>query len=172
MNLSNITLKSDRIILRAISLNDIDEIFESFTSEVTTYMYPAPAKERSETEAFVKFGIKNLEEGTDLQMVICDADTGAFYGCCGLHNIGSSTPELGIWLRVEAHGKKVGREAIDLLVKWGRANIQFEHFKYPVDRRNIASRKIPESYQAILVKEEVYNNQAGDTLEIIEYWFR
>jgi len=172
MNLSNITLKTDRIILRGISLSDIDDIFVSFTSEVTTYMYPAPAKERSETEVFVKSGIKQLSEGTDLQMVICDATTGEFYGCCGLHNIGSSMPELGIWLRVEAHGKKVGREAIDLLVKWGRANIHYEHFKYPVDRRNIASRKIPESYQATLVKEEVYNNQAGNALEIIEYVFK
>ena len=54
------------------------------------------------------------------------------------------TPEFGIWLKIGAHGKKLGREAIETLALWAVDNIDFEYAIYPVDRANVSSCKIPE----------------------------
>lgn len=172
MNLRRVVIQTKRLLLVPISETDISDVFHHFTTNVSVYMYPVPTGEIEDTKEFVTTAVNKLDAKKDLQMVIKDKNDDAFLGCCGLHGINSLHPELGIWLKMDAHGLGLGKEAIEGLVSWGRENLEYDFFKYPVDRRNISSRKIPESYHATVVKEYVITNQAGKPLDIMEFWFK
>ena len=121
-----------------------EDIFAEFTDEVTKLMYPRAPVEIEETKTFIATSIANLREGSHLQMVILDKATGQFLGCAGLHELESARPELGVWLKMPAHGSDLGFEAVSALVEWARRNLQCRSLRYPVDERNISSRRIPE----------------------------
>lgn len=169
MDLSNIVIVSDRLKQVSISEAYTEVINREFTSEITTYMYPQPARDRSETEAFIAGAMKTNAAGTNLQLVILDKETGKFLGCSGLHETSTRTPELGIWLKKTAHNHGYGLEAIGSIIQWANDNISFDYLKYPVDRRNAPSCRIPATYGGIV--EDAYKsfNGSGFELDLIEY---
>lgn len=172
MDMSNRVILSDR--LRQVSITEayIDIIYQEFTSEITTYMTPQPARHRSETEAFVSGAMKTNAAGTNLQLVILDRETGEFLGCSGLHEVHTRTPELGIWLKKAAHNHGYGLEAIGAIIQWANENVSFDYLKYPVDRRNAPSCRIPATYGGIV--EDAYKavNGSGFELDLIEFRIR
>ena len=111
-------LRSDRLLLRPISLEYTDPIFQEFTPEVTRYMYPKPAETIHDTMRFIRNSIRQWEQGTDLTLVIVEKTSQEFLGVCAVHKIHTDTPELGIWTKKSAWGKRVGREAIHCLKQW------------------------------------------------------
>ena len=167
--LDDLEIRSPRLRLVPSALEYAPAIFASFTAEVTKYMFPAPAREIAETEAFLRGARAATEAGTDLQVVILNGETEEFLGHGGLHHIDARTPELGIWIKTAAHGNGYGREAVTSLALWARANLNFDYLIYPVDRRNIASRRIPESLGGVIEAEYAMTNASGNELEILEY---
>jgi [ribosomal protein S5]-alanine N-acetyltransferase len=79
-------------------------------------------------------------------------------------------PELGIWLKKSAQGAGYGYETIQTLVIWAQENLTFTYLRYPVDKRNTASRKIPLKLQATAGREYKKLNLSGFELDEIEYW--
>ena len=87
-------------------------------------------------------------------MAITKKENGEFLGCCGFHGKGNPrTPELGIWIKKDAHGKKYGREAIKTLTSWVVENIDFDFivlcwfykilasdFKFKVKQRKLQTK--------------------------------
>jgi RimJ/RimL family protein N-acetyltransferase len=146
-----------------------ENIFLEFTEEITTYTYPRPAKEISETEHFIQESLRKLENNVDLQLVILKKESQEFLGCAGLHRINRKAPELGIWLKKQAHGNKYGLETITAIKYWADANLDYKYLRYPVDRLNIASRKIPEALGGKIAKEYDKINMSGKTLQVLEY---
>ena len=86
----------------------------------------------------------------------------------GLHSI-NDVPEFGVWTKKSSHGNGYGKEAIHALYKWACRNIEFDYITYPVDKRNVASRKIPESLGGVVAKEYKQENLAGFELDEVEY---
>jgi len=170
MQLLNTRIESERLCLLAIGRDYAEEIFRNFTAGITLYMYPKPPSAISETLAFIDHSVDALKNGSCLQVVITDRTTGEFLGCAGLAGIGKTDPELGIWLKKSAHGNGYGLEAINAIIAWARSNLEFEYLRYPVDKRNIASRRIPELNGGIASKEYRKINQSGVLLDEIEYW--
>jgi [ribosomal protein S5]-alanine N-acetyltransferase len=165
----SLTIAGDRIQLVTLSNQFDQDIFREFTEEVTLYMFPSPAKEIAETRRFITESRQAIQAGHNFQFAIL-SKTDEFLGCCGLHGEENvRTPELGIWLKKSAHGKGYGREAIHILVDWARRNIHVDAFIYPVDRRNIPSRKIPESLNGKIIKEAPKKTPAGNFLDLIVY---
>ena len=111
-DLNTLTLDSERLRLLPVTDEYTDQIFHEFTPDVATYMYPRPAKERSETEAFVRAAKAANREGSSLNMVITDRETGDFLGCAGLHKLADKRPEFGIWVKQSAQMHGYGKEAI------------------------------------------------------------
>jgi RimJ/RimL family protein N-acetyltransferase len=169
MNFLSVELSTNRLLLRPISFKYKADIFTEFTEKITIYMHPCPAKDISETEAFISDSIKNMKSGNNLIFVILKKTTEEFLGCAGIHGIEQKEPELGIWLKKAAHGNKYGLEAIDAIKQWADANLDYKYLRYPVDRVNIASRKIPEALGGKIVKEYTKKNMSGNTLHIVEY---
>ena len=168
--LLGVAIESDRLLQVAIRHDFDGDIFREFPPAVATYMWPAPTGDMADTRAFVDSSIDGLRAGKELQLVILDKASGEFIGCSGLHALGRSDPELGIWTKLSSHGHGYGREAVAAIVAWARANVPFERLRYPVDKRNVASRRIPESLGGVVKREYRQLNQAGFELDEAEYW--
>lgn len=168
-DLTTLTLETERLVLKPISAGYIDSIFTEFTPDVATYMYPRPAEKRIETEAFVEVAQQDNKEGTSLTMVITDRKTSEFLGCVGLHKLTSPRPEFSIWVKQTAHMHGYGREAVRTLKRWADRHLDYEYLIYPVDTRNIASRKIPESLGASIISQYDDQGGMGQNLTLIKY---
>lgn len=155
--------------MKGISLEYVPEIFKEFTSEITTFMYPKPPEKIEETIAFIEESMQKNIQGSDFVIVIIHKDTGEFLGCGGLHEINTPAPELGIWIKKSAHGHGYGKEAIFALKNWADQNLIYEYLLYPVAKENYASRKIPESMGAVVVKESDFTNMQGVMMRSVEY---
>ncbi|PIG92995.1 GNAT family N-acetyltransferase [Gloeocapsopsis sp. IPPAS B-1203] len=172
MNLLDLEIVTNRLFLKPISMEYKEVIFSEFTEEITTYLRPQSPKEISETETFIEEGITHLKTGSDLRFVILNKVTQEFLGCAGMHgihDIEQQQPELGIWLKKAAHGNKYGLEAIAAIKNWVDANLKYEYLIYPVDRRNVASRKIPEALGGQISRAYEHKKMNGNILHLLEY---
>ena len=82
----------------------------------------------------------------------------------------TSEPGLWVWIKKSSHNNGFGLEAVNGLIEWANKNMKFDHLVYPVDKRNIASRRIPEKNNGKIVKEEKSRGEAGNELDEYEYW--
>ncbi|MFN2139024.1 MAG: GNAT family N-acetyltransferase [Candidatus Promineifilaceae bacterium] len=167
---SEVEITAERVRLLPISEDYAREIFKNFTPEVTYYMVPQPADCIDDTLAFINNARRGMEREENLQFVIVDKASGEFLGCCGLHGHGCpTTPELGIWLKEVAHGRRYGREAITAVKRWVDEHLRYSYLTYPVDRENIPSRKIPESLGGEIHEESLCPTRDGRFLDIVIY---
>ena len=169
MNFLNVKIATPRLLLLPISMKYKEEIFLEFSAEITKYVYPRSPTNISETEAFINDSIAGIKNATDLGLVILNKDNQDFLGCAGIHGSKRKDPELGIWLKKAAHGHKYGPEAITAIKNWAEQNLDYNYLRYPVDKANIASRKIPEALGGNVVDEYDKINMSGNILHIIEY---
>jgi RimJ/RimL family protein N-acetyltransferase len=153
MDIFTMGLKTDRLHLVPLQEYFIDDIFSELTKEIVLYMSFALPKERRETETRVKRAITNMKNKDEIVLIGTDL-AGKFIGSFGFHNIKTSTPKLGVWIKKSAHGKGLGREGLLSLIEWGQKNIDFEYILYPVDKDNTPSRKIAEIAGGVVEKDE------------------
>lgn len=170
MNLEEVLITSQRLKLIPISEKYTKDIFKTFTTEVTTYMYPKAAEDITETEVFVNRSVEQRNAGSDLVMAILDKNSEEFIGCVGLHGINTRVPEIGIWTKKSSHGNGYGLEAVSAAIEFARNNFDFDYLLYPVDKRNKASRRIPESHNGVIKDEKILVAQHGNELQIVDYW--
>jgi len=170
MDLSSTKIETERLLIVPIGMEHKEIIFREFQEPVTEFMYPKPPEKIEEVEQFIKESLDGLKDSSNLQLVVLDKVTGEFLGCAGLHELDKDNPELGIWIKKSAHGKKYGREAITAIKKWADENIQYEYIRYPVAAQNIPSRKIPESLGGVVKKEYDKKMLSGRTYHMVEYW--
>ncbi|GAA0730199.1 hypothetical protein GCM10008905_31200 [Clostridium malenominatum] len=145
-------IETSRLILVPVSEVHVKEIFENFNEQIITYMEPQVLKNMDETYKIVKGFIESRENNTDYVYAITLKSSGEFIGLVALHNLKNETPELGIWTKIYSHGNHYGREAIGGLIDCAKG-LGVKKLCYPVDRRNIPSRKIPLFYGGKLVTE-------------------
>lgn len=170
MDLSVVELKTKNLILIPITRKYSQIILKEFTQEITKYMLPAASNDINVIYSFIDESINEMKKGNNLQLVVIDNKNEEFIGCVGLHNINNDDPELGIWLKKDSHGKGYGYESITELINWAKSNIEYKYLRYPVDKRNIASRRIPEKNDGVIKKEYKTINQSGFELDQYEYW--
>jgi ribosomal-protein-alanine N-acetyltransferase len=169
MDLKNVIIESPRLIQIPISGKYKHDIFNSFTPEVAKFMYPKTHDDISETEGFLEFSRKGLEDGNNLQMVILKKSNNEFLGCSGIHDLDTDTPETGLWLKESAHGFAYGKETIEAIYNWAKQNLNFKYIKYSVERENISSIKIPEMLEGKVHREYKMKNMAGRIQDLLEY---
>ncbi|HVZ66959.1 MAG TPA: GNAT family N-acetyltransferase [Patescibacteria group bacterium] len=169
MNLFSEIIESERLKLLPTSEKYAQDIYKELTQEITEYMYPKPADDISETLTFIKSSREKMEAGEQFQVVVLNKETGEFLGHGGINHLNSDTPELGIWIKKNAHGNKYGREAVTALKKWIDKNLYYKYIIYPVDKKNTASRKIAESLGGIVENEYLKTNLQGNVLDEVEY---
>ncbi|MEO1432837.1 MAG: GNAT family N-acetyltransferase [Cyanobacteria bacterium J06632_19] len=167
--LLNIEIKCDRLLLKSISLAYKKPIFKTFTEDITTYMYPRPAKNITETASFIRNSLEGMKNQHELILVILNKNSQEFLGCAGIHRINTKHPEFGIWLKKAAHRQGYGLEAIAAMKNWCEENLDSEYFTYRVDEENYPSRRIPEKLGGQIVRTYQKRNLSGRILNLVEY---
>lgn len=147
-----------------------NDIFREFTPQVAAYMARKVYENKDEVMSFIASAHRQRQTGESLRTIITKKDTGEFIGGTGIVRLNTRTPELGVWIKTSAHGNEYGREAVTALKAWADEHIDYDHLIFPVDKRNVASRKIAESLGGVIKKEYTKKNPAGETLDEVEYW--
>ena len=169
-DLESLVIEGTRIRLCPIEEIYAPIIFDEFDEDITHFMFPKPAEKIEETLAFIHSSREGIKGGFDLVFSILEKSKKEFLGCCGFHGTeDTKIPELGIWIKKSAHGKKYGREAITVLTQWASENVDFDYLIYPVDKENIASRKIPESLGGMVFQEKKVKTMRGTFLDEVVY---
>jgi len=157
-------------VLRPVCAEDRDEIFAAFTPAVTRLMSPAPPEVPDDTARFLRETQTRVERGEEVVLAIRARVDGSLLGCVGVHELRSGLPELGIWIREDAWGRGLGREAVCAVHGWARRAARAEAFRYPVDARNAASRRIAERLGGVVHSgPEPSRTADGRLLQILEY---
>ena len=134
-----------RAVVRPFSPSDASEVFDCISPEITKLMAWEPPPTMEAFEAVWRGWLPGIESRTNFNFVARERDTSRFLGVLGLHAARSLTPELGIWLRTDAHGIGLGRELVAGVVRWASNAIHIEHFEYPVAEQNLPSRRVAEA---------------------------
>jgi ribosomal-protein-alanine N-acetyltransferase len=170
IQLQDVEIVTDRLILRPTSIIDLEPITREFNERITRYMTPPAARSSLDVAPFIADSIEGLSNNTNLQLTaVSKENPDEFTGCLGLHNPETRTPELGIWIAEKFHRQGLGLEAIEALCAWAAKEIDCDYLKYPVDRANQPSRRIPESLGAEIEDEYDQITVDGRTLNIVEY---
>jgi RimJ/RimL family protein N-acetyltransferase len=170
-NYMKLELIADRIKLIPISMDYAHALCEHFTAEITKYMWPSAPKAQEEINQHISLKQDQMKKGEEISLFIINKENDDFLGYVSIHQAHSKTPELGIWLKKEAHGHKYGYEALDLLIRWAEKNIEYNYLKYPVDKANMPSRKLAEKLGGKVEDEYIKTSESGNVLDEVEYRF-
>jgi ribosomal-protein-alanine N-acetyltransferase len=130
----NIEIAATRIVLRPVSMEYKESIYQEFTPEITKYMPFTPRGDITMTEDFIKRSNQELQDETSLQLcILLNNNDNEFLGCCGLHHINTKANEIGLWLKKSVHGKGYGLETVEVLIDWANKHFDFDYLFYPVD---------------------------------------
>lgn len=162
-------IETKRLNMVPVSDQYMSDIIREFTPEITKYMPYIPTGELVETQQFLDKAKLGLLNGTDIVLAVLDVESLEFLGCCGIHDISEESMELGLWLKAGRHGQGLGTEIIEGLISFIEKNLKFNYLIYPVDKDNLASRKIPEKLGFSVFSEYTKPKAETGFLNIIEY---
>lgn len=168
-DLSNEQVETDRLFLVPVSMDYTETMLQELTDEVTKYMAIYSPKSIDEEITFVNKALDKMSQGTDLSLMILDKDTKEYLGGVTIRHLDSSTPDMGVWVKKSAQGKKIGREAVTGLKNWADQNLDFDYITYHVDKDNISSRKIAESLGGVIVSSGIKIMPWGKQLDEVVY---
>lgn len=155
-------LETPRLTLRRFTLADAHEIFAVITPEMTRWMSWDP--EPREAFAARAAAMAVADPAAGVSFVIRRRDTGECLGLAAAERLADDLPELGIYLKVEAHGQGYGREAAEAVLRWASGASGRPGFLWPVAVRNAASRRLAEGLGG-----EVIAERAGDKYDSVVY---
>ncbi|KAA1247087.1 GNAT family N-acetyltransferase [Aquimarina sp. RZ0] len=154
-----LTLKGEHIYLRALEPEDLDFIYlienDERIWEMSTTQTPYS---RFLIKQYLENAHQDIYEAKQLRLMICTND----HRCLGLIDLFDFNPThhragVGILIVEESHRRKgYGREALGLVLKYGKTHLRLHQLYANVVDDNIASIKLFEGagFQKIGVKKE------------------
>jgi RimJ/RimL family protein N-acetyltransferase len=169
LNLLEVQIETPRLVLQPVTEAWAPEICAGFDHDVSQYMHGLPDRSISQTLETIQQSREQMAQGRSLHLVAVDKQQGEFLGKISLYDIPSRHPEFGIWIKKEAHLQWYGRECVHNLLEWSVKHLAVDYFIYPVDKRNIASLKIPEFFNGRIERMYEVQTESGRQLHILEY---
>jgi len=154
-NLKDFCLESERLILKPISFEYLEEIYKNFTEKITQYLVIdiLPPKHISETAEFIASAISKHTQGSELTFVVTTKDKNEFVGLTSLQNANSKEISFGLWVKEKAQNKGYASEFLKTTKKFAEKNLNPEKFVYRVEKRNLASQKLAKKLKGKLIQE-------------------
>ncbi|HLH96034.1 MAG TPA: GNAT family protein [Xanthobacteraceae bacterium] len=169
MDLSSISIRSERLLLRAFAPRDAQEAHAAATATLARYMSWDPAPSLESFEQIWRIWRTMMVAGIDAAVAVRLASTGEFLGMAGLHHILRPEPEVGIWIKETMHGHGFGREAVAAVVAFAAAELGKQAVLYPVAEQNLPSRRLAESLGGKLVGKGTLRKPSGVELAEVIY---
>jgi RimJ/RimL family protein N-acetyltransferase len=168
-DLRSVAIESKRLSLRSFTGADADESFSAATMAVTRFMGWDPSPSPVAFAEIWHEWLPRMAAGTEVALTVRLRSTGEFLGVAGLHRIGGSEPELGIWIKEQAQGIGYGGEAIAAVVAWAARTLAVTSFEYPVAVENWRSRRVAESLGGAVVGTRMLRKPSGVVLDEVVY---
>lgn len=121
-------IETERLILRAYTMDDFDALYEIVSDVETMQHYPAPFDEEK-TKGWIRCNLENYEKyGFGLWAIVLK-ETGEFIGDCGItiQNIdGEMLPEIGYHIHKKYWRKGFGKEDARAVRDWVFENTNYD----------------------------------------------
>ncbi len=140
-------LNTERLILRPMQVSDAEDMFRYARREdVTEYLLWSPHPSRQYTEDYLRYLQRRYALGEFYDWAVVDRESGRMIGTCGFtrfdfpHNSG----EIGYVLNPEYHGKGLGTEAAERVLRFGFEQLELHRIEAKFMRGNEASLHVME----------------------------
>lgn len=156
LDLKKQTIETPRCIIVPFSVDgqvDIRELTEEFCKANKDLFVSPNLPSYDEELEFVKNSIDKISKWEEFENFILERWTNRLIGAWGLRILESGELNIGIWIRVDEHGKWYASEAYAGLIDWARKNTTYSYLIHALDPRNIASWKLALKFGGILQDE-------------------
>jgi RimJ/RimL family protein N-acetyltransferase len=161
MDLSSVSLSSQRLLLKSFAGDDAREAFEAATPTIARFMTWEPAPSLDAFAPIWQSWVLRMRAGTDVNFVVRHKPSLEFLGAAGLHNTDAAEPEAGIWIKESQHGNGYGREAIAMIVAFAASDLGKRAVVYPVVEQNGPSRRLAESLGGRIIGTRLLRKAGG-----------
>jgi RimJ/RimL family protein N-acetyltransferase len=161
VDLSSVSLSSQRLLLKAFGSADATEAFNATTPTLTRFMGWDPAPSLEAFALIWQDWFPMMRAGTDGHFVVRVKPELEFVGMVGLHNTSAAEPETGIWIKESQHGHGYGREAVAAMISFAARNFGKRAVVYPVVEQNRSSRRLAESLGGTIVGTRLLRKAGG-----------
>lgn len=149
-------LETDRLCLRQLTLDDVNNLLGIFSDPEAMRYYPA-TKSREETIRWIDWNIKSYSENRFGLWAVVRRDTGSFIGQCGLtlqKNVdGRDEVEIGYSMLRDQWNSGFATEAAVACRNFGFINLALTNLVSLIDPRNRASKRVAEKIGMSCEKE-------------------
>jgi ribosomal-protein-alanine N-acetyltransferase len=164
-------LESERLLLRQITSNDVNEIFELRSNPETMKYIPRPlVTSIDEAMDHIKMIQDKIETNEGINWAITLKGSPKMIGIIGHYRIRWEhfRSEIGYMLLPEYHGKGLITEAIELMIKYGFDDMKMRSLEAIIDPDNTASTRVLEKNnfvkEAHILQNEFYDGGFLDTV--------
>ncbi|WP_228527504.1 GNAT family N-acetyltransferase [Pararhodonellum marinum] len=140
------TLKTDELLLRQITDEDLESLYLGLSHPEVIRYYGISFRSKEATKEQLAF-YRDLEEnGTGLFWAICSPDNQAFLGTAGLYGWSKEhhKAEIGFWLLPEYWGKGFIKTSLPLVCRYGFEQLNLHRIEAFVESENQNSKKVLE----------------------------
>lgn len=164
-------LESERLLLRQITTEDINEIFALRSNPETMKYIPRPLVTTMEQAMeHIKMIQDKIETNEGINWAITLKSDPKMIGIIGHYRIRWEhfRSEIGYMLLPEYHGKGIITEAIQLMIDFGFNEMNMHSLEAIIDPKNTASARVLEKNnflkEAHLIENEYYDGKFLDTV--------
>ena len=164
-------LETERLFLRRVATEDINEIFLLRSNKETMKFIPRPlVKTEEDTMAHIALIDSKIEANEGINWAITLKNKPKLIGIIGHYRIKPENyrAEIGYMLLPEYHGKGIITEAIREVVKYGFEKMKLHSIEAIIDPKNYASEKVLQKNgfvkEAHLIENEYYEGRFLDTV--------
>ncbi len=128
------TIKTDRLLLRAIVASDIENVYAGLSHPLVIRHYGVSYDSLDATTAQMRW----YGETQQVWWAICSPDNETFYGAGGLNNWSAEhrKAEIGLWLLPEYWGKGIMSEVLPLICQYGFDTMGLHRIEGFIDTKN------------------------------------
>ncbi|MBW4620190.1 MAG: GNAT family N-acetyltransferase [Cyanosarcina radialis HA8281-LM2] len=153
--MKKMVLETDRLILRELTLNDVDDLLKVLGDREAMKFYPQPF-DRPMTQAWIERNIDRYKQnGFGLWATILK-ESNKLIGDCGLvvqQVNGVEEVEIGYHIRRDLWGRGLATEAAQACRDWGFDRLGGDRLISLIHPGNIASRRVAEKVGMSLIEE-------------------
>ncbi|MBS1551451.1 MAG: GNAT family N-acetyltransferase [Bacteroidetes bacterium] len=138
-------LETDRLILKELSLNDAEDIFEIYSNEeVMKYFGKNTYKDLSEAELMIEMCIRAFKNKEGIRWGIVFKNSGELIGSAGIWRIIEKhlRGEIGYDLKITHWNKGIMTEALRAVTEFGFSKMNLHSLEANIDPDNAASRRL------------------------------
>ncbi|MBC8882908.1 GNAT family N-acetyltransferase [Flavobacterium piscinae] len=132
------TIKTERILLRHIVENDIENIFKGLSHPDVIKYYGVNFQSLEATKEQMDWFAGLEKEETGIWFAVCSLDNQTFYGAGGLNNLSKEhkKAEIGFWLLPNYWGLGIMQEAMPLICNYGFEKLGLHRIEGIVETEN------------------------------------